>query len=157
MRKRFVGFDKSVSILDVGPGRIPFSSILLAKDGYDVTAMDNFHLSDVCLSGLNVKSYRQFFNEKTNIKGFDVVVGRKPCSAIDGIVSACKGKTPYFMKMCPCETPNNNISYWKDILPGLDKGVKFYKDYAYNLVDDKYGIYEEMSDIIDMEINNTCM
>ena len=93
--EELVGFDKSVKILEVGSGSIPYSSIILGKDGYNITSMDEFALPKNTLQRLNVKSYRQLFNLKTNVKDFDIVVGRRPCSAIQPIVTVCSEQKGY--------------------------------------------------------------
>ena len=48
-------------LLDVGAGDIPFSSITLAKDFKDVTAMDKLILSNQCLARFNVQGKNEYF------------------------------------------------------------------------------------------------
>ena len=147
-----VGHDKNVKILEVGSGEVPFSSIILGNDGYNITTMDNFYISPECLSHFNVKSFRQLFNDTTRVKDFDIVVGRRPCSAIVSIVASCKrDKVPYFMKLCGCKSPTGNISGWMPILTGLDRGIVFDSTYAYNFKDATFEHPSTLEDIIMMD------
>ncbi len=147
-----VGHDKSVKILEVGSGEVPFSSIILGSDGYDVTTMDDFYISPKCLENFSVKSFRQLFNDTTRVKDFDIVVGRRPCSAIENIVASCKrDNVPYFMKLCGCKSPTGNISGWKPILTTLDRGITFNSTYAYNFKTASFDAPKNLEDIILMD------
>ena len=126
--------EKSDGVLDVGAGTAPYSSILLGGDGYDVTAMDMLTLSAECLSHFGVKSHRELFTSKTPINDYDIVVGRRPCSAIPHIVNNCVShNVPYIMKLCKCESPNGRMSGWRKYLSELDDHIGYFGDYAYNL------------------------
>lgn len=150
--EELVGHDKSVKILEVGSGEVPFSSIILGNDGYNITTMDDFYVSPECLAHFNVKSFRQLFNHTTRVKDYDIVVGRRPCSAIESIVASCKrDNVPYFMKLCGCKSPTGNISGWKPILTGLDRGITFNSTYAYNLNRASFVEPSKLEDIIMMD------
>ncbi len=154
--EELVGRDKSVKILEVGSGEIPFSSIILGNDGYDVTTMDDFFVSPECLAHFNVKSFRQLFNDTTRVKDYDIVVGRRPCSAIESIVASCKrDNIPYFMKLCGCKSPTGNISGWRPILTSLDRGITFNATYAYNLKDSPFNKLSKVEDIIMMDTDRS--
>ena len=151
--KRLVGFDKDINIMEVGSGLIPYSSMLLGVDGFNVTSIDNIYLSQKCLmDNFNVKSYREFFHNRTNISGMDVVVGRKPCSAIRPIVEKCsKKKTPYFVRLCGCDTPNNSVRDWFDILKNIDPDINFARAYAYNLNNKTFEGVTDIPSFIDLD------
>lgn len=168
----FVGIVNSIlskkhkHLLDVGPGHLAYSSILLGENNSKVTAMDeSFWLDDESLKRMNVNPYIGYFYNKTNIDDFDMIVGKSPCTAIDSIVYLCKKyKKPYFIETCDCVLPS--ISYfcrkweldksktemeemvtnthgslgWKDLLPELDKDIGFIGKYAYNIGDNKSNV-----------------
>ncbi len=135
--------EKKDSMLDVGSGTIPFLAILLSEEGYNVTAMDQFVLSNECLRNLGVKSLREFFTSRTRVGDYDIVTGRRPCTAIPHIVSRCSSeKKPYMVKLCTCNSPNNKISGWRNLLRDIDPDIQYVGDYIYNFKfgDGKYDI-----------------
>lgn len=151
-----VGHDKSVKILEIGSGDVPVSSIILGHDGYDITSMDEFGVSPECLANFNVKSFRQLFNETTSVKDYDLVVGRRPCSAIDSIVTSCKrDEVPYFMKLCGCNSPTGNISGWRSVLTRLDDDITFNSTYAYNLKGSPFNKPSKLDNIILMDLDRS--
>ena len=133
---------KESHVLDVGSGNVPYSSILLGKQFESVSTMDSeFLLSNAALDRMNVNAIDKFFTSSTNVKQYDIVVGKAPCSAIENIVRQCasEGK-PYFIELCDCALPTKNYvagwSGWQDILPEIDEYVKFYTagtTFAFNL------------------------
>lgn len=137
---RVVGGDVSTKILDVGCGSMPYSSILLADKGFDVTAMDpNIKYDNKFMSRMGVKSFKQEFNRSTKVGQYDIVIGKKPCSAIANIVENCyEEQVPYFIKLCKCNAPNGKVSGWVGELPKIDPNVYFYEDYAYNVSNSKF-------------------
>lgn len=132
-------------ILDVGPGNMPISSLILGQEAKNVSAMDKeFIFAIESLKNMNVDAMENFFDENTKIDDYDFVVGRCPCSAIGHIVSKCKeSNKPYFIELCNCAVPDrktyfrdkngNELHTWKNVLPDIDPNVKFYDDYAFNL------------------------
>jgi len=147
-----VGDNKDVKILEVGGGHVPYSSILLGQDGYYISAMDDIFLSEACLSNLKVKSFRQMFNTNVSLKDVDLLVARRPCSAIREIVEACsEQKVPYFMRLCACELPDEDLKLWQPILRRLDQDIEFKDAYAYNFKNSKFGSPEDISSIIEMD------
>ncbi len=150
--ENLVGFDKSVKILEVGSGEVPYSSILLGRDGYDITSMDDICLSDECLRNLHVKSNRQLFTAKTSVKGFDIVVGRRPCSAIENIVTNCsRDNVPYFMRLCSCNAPGRTVASWKRVLSSVDADISYKYAYAYNMLSSHFNMGSSMDSIIDID------
>ncbi len=139
-------------ILDVGPGSIPHSSILLGNKADNVCAIeDGFYISDECLENFNVSTIDGYFDTNSDISGYNMVVGRMPCTAIDSIVYLCaKHKKQYFIETCNCNMPTiadfNRIwsvdvrtkdSWygWQDMLPGLDAGIGSFGSYVYHVED----------------------
>ena len=129
----------NVSILDVGAGDIPYSSILLADEKSAVATMDRkFEFGPDVLERLNVDTKMQYFTEGTDISKYDLVVGQRPCSAIEKMVKECvKQNKPYFIELCNCHIPPSKTpgkpAVWTEILPEIDSYVRFYGDYAFNL------------------------
>lgn len=141
---KLAGSHKSAKILDVGPGKIPVSSILLGEKHDSVTAMDSyFEISTPTLKKLNVTPLAEYFKRTTSVETYDFVAGNKPCSAIEAIVEACsKANKPYYIELCDCELPHklkveDRLKYpamgWETILPEIDRSVKFNGPIAYNL------------------------
>ena len=155
--EELVGHDKSVKILEIGSGEIPYSSILLGQDGYNITSMDNFYISAECLSRFNVKSFRQMFNLTTTVKPYDIVVARRPCTAIESIVSTChREKVPYFMRLCGCNAPGGHISGWRNILSSIDENIQYKTSYAYNLEGTPFDVpSSKMEDLIFIDTDRT--
>lgn len=133
-------------ILDVGPGYVPYSSLVLATETKDVSAMDkDFLFSTTSLKNMNVNASLAYFGKNTPIDDYDFVIGSCPCSAIPYIVAKCKlANKPYFLQLCDCAIYDKRVSIldsfaakgkykWSDILPELDPDIKFYDDYAFNL------------------------
>lgn len=128
------------SVLDVGPGHMPISSLLLSKKFKRVTAMDShFYLSQIALQKMNVIGLNEYFNIQTDISEYDFIVGRAPCEAIESIVKNCaKSQKPYLIKLCGCSLKPEYMSSedsfgWEKILPQIDPNIRFYEDFAYNL------------------------
>lgn len=128
------------SILDVGAGKIPSTSLWLAQNMKKVTSMDDsFYLSKVSLKNMGVESKEMYFNSATPVDEYSFVIGRCPCYAIKHMVKKCsEANVPYLIKLCDCdivvaEKYMKNKNVWADILPEYDKNVKLYNDFAYNL------------------------
>lgn len=123
---RFVPKDKVV--LDVGCGKIPLSSSLIAS-GRDkpVIAMDSrVNLPNEAMERLNLIKSSNFFDMDTILDGIDVVVGDKPCTAIESIVkkSSQEGKQ-YLLRLCDCYAPDQKmgVDSWGERLKGLDDRI----------------------------------
>lgn len=138
------GDTASAKILDVGPGRMPVSSILLGETHDNVIAMDSyFEISAPTLKKLNVTPLAEYFKRTTNVDTYDFVAGNKPCSAIEAIVEACsKANKPYYIELCDCELPHkidleDRLKYpalgWETILPEIDRNIRFSGPIAYNI------------------------
>lgn len=153
--------DRNKHILDVGCGQLPLSSINLGEKFEKVSCMDkDFLVSEFCLKHMNVESIEKYFNEKTEISKYDIVVGKNPCTAIDAMVYICsKYKKPYYIETCNCNIPSNeellekypylkasedNYSFynmpsesmkpnWRQILPHIDPNVRFARNAVHNL------------------------
>ena len=96
---------RDIHVLDVGPGSVPTSSIMMGREFDKVSAMDrSFRLSNESLNSLNVNPIEEYMNRDTDVRNYDMVVGCMPCSAIDVMVYLCaKYKKPYVIKTCACE------------------------------------------------------
>lgn len=133
--------NKKTRVLDVGAGAFPLSSMVLAKKNKNVSAMDNFIVSEEFLRERNVEPKNGFFTERTNISDYDMVVGLRPCNAIGQIVEVCKKENkPYFLHLCNCGATDYALSKfrvmagnWRQILPEIDNNIKFANVYATNL------------------------
>ncbi len=125
-------------LLDVGPGRVPVSSILLqeGREPYKVSAMDWIVLPKVVMDRFSVERKFEYFNSATSIDRFDYVVANKACTAIPDIVSSCyKSNKGYFMKLCDCSAPKGRISGWHPYLREIDPAIQFDStgEYAFNI------------------------
>ena len=129
------------NVLDVGAGAFPLSSFKLARKNKNISAMDRFIISDELIKKLKVNPINGYFDKHTDISSYDFVVGLKPCYAIGQIVEKCKeeGK-PYFLHLCNCGVSDFALSRfkvfagdWKQILPLIDRDVKFASVYATNI------------------------
>jgi hypothetical protein len=150
--ENLVGFDKDVRILEVGSGEIPYTSLIMARDGYNITSMGEFELPDECLERLHLKSYRGWFTQTTKVKDFDVVVGRRPCSAIEPMVTNCaKEKVPYMIRLCACELPRQDVYDWRWILTHRDRNIRFSQSYVYNMDNASFNPSMPVLEIIDMD------
>ena len=128
------------SVLEVGSGKIPSSSIWLKEKVDKVLTIDTeFYLSKLALENMNVQSKEHLFGKYSNIDGASFVVGRCPCSAIKHMVKKCAEKNiPYLIKLCDCDIVASNkfanaFNTWSTILPEYDPEVKIFNDFAYNL------------------------
>lgn len=153
---------ENAHILDVGAGKIPYSSLAMATETKKVSSMDkDFIFAIESLKAMNVDAMDMYFDATTPVDDYDFVVGKCPCSAIPHIVAQCvKANKPYFMELCNCALPNRKIylrnndfeeSYsWKNVLPDIDPNIKFFDEYAFNLDASP----EQVKKIVD-DINNT--
>ena len=133
MVTEFITNKRKDRILDVGSGKIPHSSILIAKECDKVSSMDHLILSKGCLKKLNVIAKPMYFTAHTNIDNYDFIVGQCPCSAIENIVKkSARRNKGYFLQLCNCTLPAGYES-WEEVLPEYDSKIKFHLDYAYNL------------------------
>ena len=70
-------FDKpsEISLLDVGAGHSPISSLFFAKKFKKVTAMDShFYLSYQAPKNMNVTTLNEYFKETTQITDYDLIL-----------------------------------------------------------------------------------
>lgn len=130
--EHYIGSNKP-KILEVGSGRVPYSSIVLAQDFDNLTSMDRFILSDETLKNLNINPLDRYFNHPLdNVNDYDLVIGNKPCSAIESIVASCAvAKKPYFLKLCGCDAPHGLTKNWAPILKKHDPKIRFSKNYVF--------------------------
>lgn len=132
---------KQSKILEIGSGEVPASSIITASLGHKVTSKDTLIIfPKELLSNLNVSLDKDVFAKNSKINDYDFVVGKYPCTAIMPIVELCsKNNTPYLIKLCNHNIPNFKFDTldwrkgWKRILPDIDKYIKFYDEYAFNI------------------------
>lgn len=132
---------KDTAILEVGAGMYPKTAISLAQHFKSVTAVDKqFILSINSMDCMNVRALEECFDINAQIKDYDFIIGRRPCSAIESIVKLAKEENkPYFIELCECLLPENPDPSvykdwgWKYVLPKYDEGIQFTSGYAYNL------------------------
>ncbi len=123
--------DPKAKILDVGAGKIPMSSILLAElRGGNVVAMDkSIILPNDVMEKLGVEPIKEMFTEDTKLEDIGVIVGNKPCSAIEPIVKiASERGMNYVLKLCDCYAPageKGGVESWQETLRTLDPRIKF--------------------------------
>ena len=133
--------NRNSRVLDVGAGGVPFSSIRLGENNDNISSMDKFIVSNKLIKRNNVNPIDCYFDEKTDISKFDIVVGMKPCSAIGNIVESCKRENkPYLLYLCECgafdyATDKLKIfsSDWSFVLPKIDSDVKIGYNYVTNI------------------------
>lgn len=119
--------DPSAKILDVGCGKIPMSSLILAESrGGNVVAMDkSIIMPNDLMQSLGVSIRKEMLTSDTPLDDIDIVVGNKPCSAIEPIV---KSGRDYLIKLCDCYAPNGDkggVENWREKLKALDLRIKF--------------------------------
>lgn len=142
---------KGDHVLDVGPGEMAGSSILLSKKHDKVSAIDQtFALSTKSLADIGVDASERYFTDSTPVEQYDAVVGRHPCSAILNMVRlASKANKPYIIELCECDMPGfyNVLSY---DMPDIDKiDVRpLLKRVVYDSVNGKIRSYFDWSDIL---------
>lgn len=148
--KKIVG-NSNLRLLEVGSGAFPCSSILLAQDLDHISSMDKFSIDTEILRRLNIDPHNELFNSTTQVKDYDLIVGKKPCSAIKHIVNS---KKPYLLELCNCDAPNNDNKKWPLILRMADKNIRFSKSgrFAYNLDSDVIPAPEGNCNIIESEM-----
>lgn len=137
--ENIAGRDASMRILDVGAGRVPFSSAVLSQN-YKVKVQDPLLiLSENCLKkNFNIDSQDTEFNENTSIDNVDFVVGCRPCGAIEHIARKCasEGK-PYFMELCSCKSPDGTMNGFMEYLKArCDKNIRFERQNDYPDIED---------------------
>lgn len=119
---------KKDRILDVGAGRVPISSILMAENREDekVGSMDWITLPDDVMRKFKVKRLFQHFRHDTSVEKYDIVVAHRACDAFPDIVSNCsRSNRAYFMKLCDCAAPTGDVRGWRGYLSQFDKNIKF--------------------------------
>lgn len=140
--KDIAPFKFKTKLLDVGPGRIPYSSMLLAKDFENIKSLDSVYYPSVkTLKNLGIEAMLGFFTNNSSLENIDMVVGQAPCSAFEAIAEKCaETNTPYFLEGCGCTVPdyvNPLIDYecfgWEEVLPAIDPNISFHKQFIFNL------------------------
>lgn len=133
-KQKFVNIANNIvrpgKLLDVGSGaEFPVSSILFAKERGSVSSMDKFETywkSLGFLKKLGVEAKSEYFGDKTDVSPYDIIVGQKPCSAINHIVNKCadSDKKEYFIEMCDCESPRNGMEGFVEYLKEKDSRLQ---------------------------------
>lgn len=132
---------RSAKVLDVGAGRVPFSTIMLAEFFDKVKSLDVMYYPSVStLQKLGVEALVGKFTFNSRVEDVDFVVGKTPCSAIAPIAKVCGEQgVPYLIETCECDVPaeafdeNKPCFGWEEVLPKYDNNVKFFKGFAFNL------------------------
>lgn len=118
-------------LLDVAAGKVPVSSIELAYDRDNVSAMDKFILPAEALKSLGVDAIDGYMTPETDLHDYDFVVAHHPCEATNTLISNCaKHNLPYFIHFCACGLPYDErkgvpSKLWEDKLRQLDPRIKF--------------------------------
>lgn len=118
-------------LLDVASGKVPASSIGMAKNISNVSSMDRFLLSADSLCSMNVNSINEYMTPDTKMDDFDLVVARHPCEATNTIISNCaRENLNYFIHFCSCGLPQDKITrepseFYQEELRKLDPRIKF--------------------------------
>ncbi|MBE7074247.1 MAG: hypothetical protein E7379_04080 [Clostridiales bacterium] len=139
--KKIAPSKRETAILEVGAGMYPKTAIYLAQTMNNISVMEkNLILSNESMKAMNVDAYREVFNDNTQIKDYDFIVGRFPCTAIESIVSSCtKENKPFFIELCSCALPKESgqakdIKQWENILKQYDCKIKFLQErYVHNM------------------------
>lgn len=137
--REFTGGNNCI-IADIGAGPIPEASFEMAEYAKEVYAIDQFLLSTKFLKEQGVNGIEGYFDSKTPVDKYDILVGRKPCGAIRPMVeAAAKSNKPYLIDLCDCDLKNqtmpdgSSVSSWKQLLPEIDPRVKFHESFAYTI------------------------
>ena len=133
-RQKFVDITDAVvgdgRLLDVGSGgELPLSSLLFARDRGKITSMDNFCLywrSLGFLKKIGVDAKSEYLTDETDLSAYDVIVGQRPCSAINPIVTKCANsdEKEYFIEMCDCASPKGGMEGFVNYLKEKDERLK---------------------------------
>ena len=92
---KLLSYPNATSLLDVGAGRFPFSSIFLSDKVKSVTVMDpNIMLSKECLNSMNIDAQYQIFNKETIRTVWDSKEEKYFISVVDIIAVLSDSKNP---------------------------------------------------------------
>ena len=112
------------SVLEVGGGKIPYSSMLIADKKPYIHTMDNLLLANDCLARVNVIGHNEMFGRDSEITSYDMVVGQRACSAIENIViRSVFEKKGYVLELCDCHSPDKSVEGYFEYLKSLDKDI----------------------------------
>ena len=145
--------DNTQKILEVGAGKIPYSSIFTAMNGRQIDAMDMIALPNAIMKNFNVGRKKEFFDNNTDISKYDIVVGSMPCSAIESIVKLCANQDKsYLISLCNCELPekpkymeDDEPYSWINVLENYDSNIQQEGNFVFNINNKSK---QEVSDII---------
>lgn len=123
-------YPDSRRILDVGTG-YGESSIILSKQGYEMTAMDHFLEEELKkYESNNINVINSYFDLETNIDEYDLIIGLHCCGAIEPIIRKCLEKDKEFV-VTLCELRQGMYGQsictrkqYVDYLKGLSDGLK---------------------------------
>lgn len=123
--------DRYRRLLEVGCGKTARLSVLLAKRGYQMTAMDPGVEPETVWDSFEGVLCRPepFYYETTELSCYDAVIAQEPCETTEHIIRACltAGK-PCLISLCG--TPHTlisgeepeNLQEWHSYLEGLMAG-----------------------------------
>lgn len=130
---------KDTRILEVGAGRIPYSSMIFARENDKIRSIDEFVMTEEKIKTFNVDGEDGLFSDSTDLSNVDLLVGHAPCEAtMSMIVNSVLNDKPYFIKYCECGLPQNRftgrpINNWKSYLKRIDPKIKIYRGFLYSL------------------------
>lgn len=98
-------------LLEVGCGRIPRLSRLLAQQGYQMTAMDpELEDSQFLADPGTVLCIKDCFHWKTaDLSNYDAVIAQEPCDATEHIIRACTAAQKNYL-ISLCGTPHKCLN-----------------------------------------------
>lgn len=130
---------RDTKVLEVGAGRIPYSSMIFAQNNDNIHSIDEFVMTDEKLKTFNVDSEDGLFTADTDLSNTDIIVGHAPCEAtVSMIKSSAIHNKPYFIKYCECGLPQDYLTGrpihgWKSYLKRIDPRIKVYRGFLYAL------------------------
>lgn len=93
-------FGKKLKILEVGAGTIPILANYLEKEKYQVDIIDPNIIFKNITKGKIIKKY---FDIKTNIDKYDIIIGFNPCKATEDIIkNSIKSQKNFCIALCGC-------------------------------------------------------
>lgn len=127
--KLFFNF-KNKKILEVCCGKIPILSSLYKRENLNISATNNKILIN---NYKNIPTFECDFENDTDIKEYDIIIGLRPCSPTEKILDLClKHKKDFIIYLCPCihEPLDNNFK--KNIT--YEEWINYLKEklYKYN-------------------------
>ena len=131
------------NILEIGAGAMPILSMYIDKEQKEgtITAYDKYLVPNKLG---NIKIYKRNFENKDNVKNYDLVVGIYPCEASYLLIKKASEQNKD-MFLLPCDCTHFSNEYLQYNLPEIDE----WHDYLYYRAYTNYG---EKKEVIKKEI-----